>query len=108
MKRTTEPEAAVACLWQEHLRAPYPAALRGAELAGTDMVLLDAHIAGCVSTWLDNGGSLDAKRLGILRGCIADLDQILPLLNESEDRRYYQRLHRLALVVSTADSESTE
>lgn len=101
--RTTEPEAAVARLWQEHLRARFPAALRGAELAGVDMVLLDADIAGCVSVWLNNGRTLDTERLGTLRDCIADLDQILPLLNEPEDRRYYQRLHQLALFVSAVD-----
>ncbi|MFE4959471.1 hypothetical protein ACFRCW_37160 [Streptomyces sp. NPDC056653] len=31
-------EAGVACLWQEHLEAEFPARRRGAELAGIDMV----------------------------------------------------------------------
>ncbi|MFD9542294.1 hypothetical protein [Streptomyces sp. NPDC060022] len=104
MKRTTEPEAAVARLWQEHLGARFPAELRGAELAGADMVLLDADIAGCVSVWLNNGGALDTERLSILRDCIAALEQILSLLNEPAGLRYYQRLHQLALSVSTAEA----
>ncbi|WP_392972479.1 hypothetical protein [Streptomyces sp. LN245] len=46
-------------LWQEHLDAAFPAGLRGAEPAGIDVVLLDATAAGCVSTWLSDGGALD-------------------------------------------------
>ncbi|WP_327299468.1 MULTISPECIES: hypothetical protein [unclassified Streptomyces] len=108
VKRTTEPEAAAARLWQEHLAARFPAALRGAELAGTDMVLLDADIAGCVSVWLNNGGALDTKRLGTLRDCIEDLDQVLPLLTEPGGLRYYQRLHQLALYVLAGSPKPTK
>ncbi|MFE6038603.1 hypothetical protein [Streptomyces sp. NPDC056452] len=107
VKRTTGPEAAVARLWQEHLGERFPAELRGAELAGADLVLLDASIAGCVSVWLNQGGALDTERLGILCDCIADLEQILPMLNEPEGLRYYQRLHQLALLVSTAEDSKT-
>ncbi|MFG2289728.1 hypothetical protein ACGFOU_27105 [Streptomyces sp. NPDC048595] len=102
MKRTPEPEAVVARLWQEHLRAPFPAALRGAEAAGVDMVLLDADTAGCVSVWLDNGGSLDAGRRGTLRDRLAELDRALPLLSAPGELRYCQRLRRLAQLVSDA------
>lgn len=105
MEATTEPEAAVARLWQEHLRARFPAALRGAELAGADMVLLDADIAGCVSVRMNTGEALDAERLGILRDCIADLDRVLPLLGEPEGLGYYRRLRRLALFASAAGPE---
>ncbi|WP_205008525.1 hypothetical protein [Streptomyces sp. Cmuel-A718b] len=45
-----ELEAAVSHLWREHQQAPFPAGLRGAERADIDLVLLDADIAGCVST----------------------------------------------------------
>ncbi|WP_344661241.1 hypothetical protein [Catenulispora subtropica] len=36
-------------LWDEHLEAEFPAALRGKDIASIDMVMLDADIAGCVS-----------------------------------------------------------
>ncbi|MGY5134287.1 hypothetical protein ACWGJW_18050 [Streptomyces nigrescens] len=36
----------VARLWQEHLDAKFPAGLRSAELDGSDLVMLDADIAG--------------------------------------------------------------
>ncbi|WP_346173532.1 hypothetical protein [Streptomyces cuspidosporus] len=58
MNRSPQHDDDVARLWQEHLLAAFPADLRGAELAGVDMALLDASIAGCVSTWKDNGGVL--------------------------------------------------
>ncbi|MCX5563493.1 hypothetical protein [Streptomyces sp. NBC_00038] len=58
MNGESKREAVVSRLWQEHLDAEFPAGLRGAELAGIDMVLLDADIAGCVTTWRGNGGFL--------------------------------------------------
>ena len=102
-ERKTERKAAVARLWQEHLDADFPARLRGVELAGIDMVLLDADIAGCVSAWRNGEGSLDAGRRRILRLCIADLNTVLPLLTDEDDHEYdeyFGRLHRLAALVS--------
>ncbi|WP_405987952.1 hypothetical protein [Streptomyces sp. NBC_00986] len=95
-----EREAVVARLWQEHLDAEFPAALRGAELQGVDMVLIDAGIAGCMTTWRGNGGFLDVERLRILRHCVTELDTVLPLLTEPEELRYYERLHQLATLTS--------
>ncbi|MFC9434230.1 hypothetical protein [Nocardia sp. NPDC057030] len=102
MSKTSERAAVLDRLWEEHLRANFPDRLRGAEPAGVEMVLLDAAIAGCVSTWQDNGGHLDDELLRILRKRIADLDQVLPLLTDTEELRYCWRLHRLA--VHAADS----
>ncbi|MFI0734607.1 hypothetical protein ACH4S9_37300 [Streptomyces sp. NPDC021225] len=96
MSRAGECEATLARLWREHLSAPFPTGLRGAEPAGIDVVLLDATIAGCVSTWQNNGGSLDAGRHRILRDCIADLDRALPMIIDAEELGYCQRLHRMA------------
>ncbi|MFF9127801.1 hypothetical protein ACF09J_31825 [Streptomyces sp. NPDC014889] len=95
-----EHDDVVARLWQEHARAAFPTGLRGVELAGVDMVLLDADIAGCVSTWRTNGGVLDIERQKVLRNCIADVDQVMPLLNDAEHICYYRRLRQLAQLVS--------
>lgn len=89
-------------LWHEHLQAPFPASLRGAEFGGTDMVLLDADTAGCVLTWLNNGGALDPKRTRILQSCIEDLDRVIPQITEPAGTQYYERLRQLALLVSRA------
>ncbi|WP_377271675.1 hypothetical protein [Peterkaempfera sp. SMS 1(5)a] len=93
-------EQAVARLWKEHMRADFPARLRGEELAGVDVVLLDTYIAGYVSTWLGNRGSLDEGRRQILCDCIADLDRVLPLLTEAQEVRYYEQLRELAVLAS--------
>ncbi|MFG2989167.1 hypothetical protein ACGFZK_07700 [Streptomyces sp. NPDC048257] len=97
----------VAPLWQEHRYAPYPDGLRRKDLAGIGMVELDFYTAGCVSAFLHNGGSLDAERHRILDDCIADLDQVLPLINEPDDLAYFQRLRRLAQLVSDSVPNST-
>ncbi|MGW2659154.1 hypothetical protein ACWC1D_36735 [Streptomyces sp. NPDC001478] len=89
-------------LWREHRRAPFPASLRRAEFGDTDMVLLDAETAGCVLTWLNNGGVLDPKRTRILESCIEDLDRVIPQINEPAGTKYYERLRQLALLVSGA------
>lgn len=100
MTEESERAAVVARLWQEHLDAPFPAGLRGAELEGIDMVLLDAGIAGCVTTWRAGEGSLDTESLRTLRDCLTELDTVLPLLTEAEEVRYYERLHRLATLTA--------
>jgi len=98
----------VARRWRDHLRAAFPAGLRGAERAGVDLVLLDAYVAGCVSTWLNNGGALDTDRHRILRDCIADLDQVLPLLDEADGLRYFQHLRGPAQLVSDTGPRPSE
>ncbi|MFI5635677.1 hypothetical protein ACIA8E_41505 [Streptomyces sp. NPDC051664] len=55
--------------------------------------MLDSDIAGCVATWRNNDGSLETRPLRILRHCITELDKVLPLLMETEEFRYYERLH---------------
>ena len=68
------PEAEAWQLWDEHCRAPFPDRLRGMEIAGVDMVLLDADIAGCVTTWL-GGASLRRRRIGTEPPAARPLDE---------------------------------
>ncbi|MGW6547975.1 hypothetical protein ACWGBH_34765 [Streptomyces massasporeus] len=95
-----------ALLWEEHLRADFPADLRGVELGGIDMVLLDAQTAGCAHTWIGNGGVLNVERTRTLLGCIEDLDRVTPQITTPSGRQYYERLHRLALLISTTAPEA--
>ena len=88
-------------LWDEHLSAPFPAGLRGQEIEGIDLVMLDADIAGCVSTWLGNKGRLDEPRRRWLEGSLDDLARILPLLADRDERVYYERLRQLAQLALT-------
>lgn len=97
MRTEGEELEAVARLWDVHLRADFPDRLRGVDLLGVDMVMLDADIAGCVSTWLGNRGSLDEGRQGVLARCMADLDRVLPILVGQQERAYYGRLRAMAV-----------
>ncbi len=94
-------------LWQEFWVAPFPARLRGVELAGQDMVLLDADLAGCVSTWVNNGGELDAWRLGILGECLTALEEALPQITDAEGLDYYRRLHHMSRLTLMATPQAT-
>ncbi|MEW2624589.1 hypothetical protein [Streptomyces sp. NPDC048106] len=87
-------------LWQEHLDAEFPADLRGVEFEDIDLVLLDADTAGCAYTWISKGGDLDPERRRLLQTCVEDLDRVIPQIGDPSGRRYYQRLHQLALLVS--------
>ncbi|MEU5011090.1 hypothetical protein AB0G35_12445 [Streptomyces sp. NPDC021749] len=66
------------------------------------MVLLDADTAGCVLTWLNNGGTLDPERSRILQSCIEDLDRVIPEITDSAGIQYYQRLRQLALLAAAS------
>ncbi|MFJ5528748.1 hypothetical protein [Streptomyces sp. NPDC093261] len=69
--------------------------------------MLDADTAGCVLTWLNNGGTLDPERSRILQSCVEDLDRVIPEITDPAGIQYYQRLRRLALLVTTGLSDAT-
>ncbi|MEV7941796.1 MULTISPECIES: hypothetical protein [unclassified Kitasatospora] len=82
-------------LWEEHIRARFPAHLRGQDIEGQDMVLLDADTAGCVSSSLS--GPLDEKRRSILLGCLGALEKVVPSIgDEGGAIEYYERLREMA------------
>lgn len=99
MAAETEKLDAVGRLWDAHLRADFPPYLRGAELLGIDMVLLDAEVAGCVSSWLHGRGHLDEERRRILACSVADLNNVLPILADHQvgAYAYYGRLRAMAV-----------
>ncbi|WP_405783532.1 hypothetical protein [Streptomyces sp. NBC_00859] len=83
-------------LWEKHLRAPFPPHMRGQVIEGEDMVLLDAGIAGCVSSSLS--GSLEGERRQILLNCLADVENVLPLIDDGAGAKYYEHLRLMAMV----------
>ena len=82
-------------LWAEHSAARFPRGLGGTEVEGIDLTTLDADIAGCVDTYLKNGGNLDAKRKAVLEVCYQDAAKVALGLT-GEPRRYFERLRDLA------------
>lgn len=89
-----QPEDQLARLWEEHRRALFPASFRGVDIEDVGLVLLDADVAGLVQREL-NGG-LDDRGIAILWACIADLDKIVPLINEEYCAAYFARLRTMA------------
>lgn len=86
-------------MWQAHYDRWFPPLLRGAEVGNIDLVLLDSDTAGCVSSWLSNGGHLDLQRTRILEACARDLDTVLTVFVEGEEQYYLQQLRVLAAAV---------
>lgn len=93
-----QPEGGLAQLWEHHLRAPFPDGFRGVDLDGVDLVLLDADVAGLVQRELKIG--LDDGGIAYLWGCIADLDKIVPLINEEYCASYFTKLRTMAQVAA--------
>ena len=82
-------------MWREHQDAPYPDGYGGVELAGVELVMLGANIAGCVSTYLHNGGRLDLQRAAILGRCYRDVSLVVRELSGTP-RAYFAQLERMA------------
>ncbi|GAA4605331.1 hypothetical protein BJY16_005350 [Actinoplanes octamycinicus] len=91
----------VARLWAEHCAAPFPGRLRAVEVAGVEMVMLDADVAGCVSVWLANGGTVDDRSWDVLAACERRLERVLPELTDRE-AAYYRRLLEMTVLVLDA------
>ena len=87
-------------LWKEHQLTPFPKGYRGKDVSGIDFVMLDADVAGCVTSFLSRG-NLNLFQTAILGLCYRDLGYVLPILND-EGKAYYWRLERLAELVLKA------
>lgn len=88
----------LARLWEDHRLALFPDGFRGVDFDGVDLVLLDADVAGLVQREL-NGG-LDDRGVARLWGCIADLDNIVPMINEEYCASYFTKLRTMAQVAA--------
>ena len=96
---------AVAELWRAHAEAPFPSRLTSLDVAGAEMVTLDADVAGCVSTWLHNGGSVDSRRYDLLAAHERRLERVVAELSGSE-AAYYRRLLDMTVLVLEAVTPS--
>ncbi|MFD4240543.1 hypothetical protein ACFWP3_02880 [Streptomyces sp. NPDC058525] len=93
-----QPDGGLARLWEDHLRALFPDGFRGVDFDGVDLVLLDADVAGLVLTELKGG--LDDSGIAYLWRCIANLDKIVPLINEEYCASYFTKLRTMAQVAA--------
>ncbi|WP_410664981.1 hypothetical protein [Amycolatopsis sp. lyj-84] len=84
----TDRPATVTTLFEAHNKAPLPSRGRSADVAGFDMVMLDADPAGCVSVWLKRRGLLDDWRWNVLAEDEQRLIRVIPEL-DAYGREYY-------------------
>ena len=93
-------------LWNEHRETAFPSVCRGHDVDGIDFVMLDADIAGCVSTYVKRR-QLDLWRTAGLGVCYRNVTYLLGQM-PVEGRVYFQRLERLARLVLDAVREQTK
>lgn len=100
-KREKQALAALKKLWSEYESAKFPRGLLGQEIAGLDLVVLDANVAGCIETFLSRKRQLDTWRTAVLGKCYRELATVIAELSGSA-RAYFARLERLAGLVLDA------
>ena len=82
-------------LWAAHRRMPFPSAVRGAEVQGVDLVLLDSLAAGCISSLVDPAGHTDPEKLSLLAELSKQI-QVVTVQLDGEARRYFAHLGGVA------------
>jgi hypothetical protein len=93
-------------LWDEHNKAAFPKGYAGKEVSGIDFVMLDADVAGCVTSFLGRG-NLNLYQTAVLGLCYRHLSYVIPIIND-EGREYFWRLERLAELVLKAVARKNE
>lgn len=104
LSRCREPAVTdeILALWRAHCDAILPDVPR--ERMG-ELWVLDEIIGGCVAYYLDAGRTLDPPRVVILEDCRADLERLLPDLEEAA-ASYFSRLRTLAgLLIQASQAE---
>jgi len=91
-------EGGLARLWEDHRQAPFPDGFRGVDFDGVDLVLLDADAAGLVQRELED--ELGHSGVAHLRDCIADLDRVVPLINEEYCASYFTKRRTMARIAA--------
>ncbi|MEU8924591.1 hypothetical protein AB0D10_27220 [Kitasatospora sp. NPDC048545] len=103
--------AVVERLWEEHgneFRSPLPLRWITLEVAGVDLMSFETRLAGCVFTWVGNGGSLHERGMGTVRYMLGRLEQVLPALTEDDSPRLWRRMHRICQLIVAHDTPPTE
>ena len=85
-------------LWRQFRGVPFPSV--DSELLA-DLAATDTFAAGCISTFIEQGGSLDAERMTCLCACAEELAAAIPALR-GEARAYFGRLLDLSRRVERA------
>jgi hypothetical protein len=83
-------------LWKAHRERLFPALARGAEECGTDLVVLDCLVAGCVASIVGPGAQPSAEKLSLLSDLAQQVRDVCSSL-EGEAKDYFVHLEQLAV-----------
>jgi len=86
--------------YEEFLELPFPEDLRGEEILGIELILLDSDSAGLINKFIGNKGHLTQSDFKILKNCFTDLKTIVKEL-KGNNRTYFGLL--LNIVHQTVD-----
>jgi hypothetical protein len=82
-------------LWVTYRAAAFPDACAGQQVAGVDLLQLDAWVTGCVGRYVAQGCALDANNVARLKLCVTQVQRVLPLL-PPDARGYFEHLRAVA------------
>ncbi|MEU7004155.1 hypothetical protein [Nonomuraea sp. NPDC046570] len=86
----------------EHMAMPFPPSFRGLDIAGQDMVLLDADAYGYASGVLK--GPLDGQRRAGLMRLTAVFEKVLPAIDDVYAARYYKHVRDMAVLTAEVET----
>lgn len=89
------PDSHLTALVDAHRALPFPAGLRGEEIEGVDLVMLDADTFGVATHYVRNDRGLTGEHARMLEKLVADANRVLPLLRSAEARAYYASVHAI-------------
>ncbi|MEV6541715.1 hypothetical protein [Streptomyces sp. NPDC051665] len=80
----------------QHMATPFPPDVRGPDIAGEDMVLLDANAYGYISGVRE--GPLDERRRTGLTRVAATITEVLPAIDDERAAEYCTHLRDMAVL----------
>lgn len=81
-------------LYEKHLNTPFPLELRGEEIDGIELVLIDADAAGVISTFLSSHDKLELNLKLLVPTIASELQIVINQLSGSE-KAYYENLLKI-------------
>lgn len=103
----TDVRAEVARLYEQHRKLPFPRGLRGVDIAGVELVLIDSAATGCASSWLESGDDVCERVLWLAPLCLDELRKVVPVFADPRSEwyrpyvaHYYGRLLRMVRLIT--------
>ncbi|MFJ2650019.1 hypothetical protein ACIO1C_25260 [Streptomyces sp. NPDC087420] len=93
---------ALSQLMAEHVAMPFPAGLRGLDVEGQDMVMLDADAYGYASRVVK--GPLGEPSRGNLRRLVGVFERVLPAISDEYAATYYRHVREVAVLAGEIES----